>query len=534
MISPSHRSFRSNQFSGFNPVLSLEILLLSLVIAAFALRYPEIESPSLWFDEIITAMRAKMNTLHAIQNAREGGHAPIYFFLISNVANHYDPYSLRLPSVIAGSLAVAVLAAAAAAWAPKSLRIAATAATGVFACWSPYWIAYAQEARPYALTMLWLAATMLGLGLIVRSFSAREPSAFVRSLRDGLAIAVPSFLLAAWTSVAALLWLPLIVMVAIQIHRYARHFGIQAMPIWRGWAATLTLGIAALLLFLASALRASLESYWVPAVTVDEILRRLAAVWLAGIPDVVTGSTFAQGGWHSAVIAACMLCALAFLPRWHATILGGAVLVPVATILMVGFLGRPLFLPRYMVAAAVAAPLLAGLGFAYLLQRLTASCLSAKTRWRFWPKTVSVAVAGLLTTIALTNNGVAMAQHRKPDWLAAAEYVVQIIRPWDKLTFLGSQVDISITYALAKYGMAPAEIERAVSNREEPSRLIVVGGRASSAPAFAPPQPADVRWFGDIWVAVIERIIWADHPFLPTSPAHPEIVVSGHAELVHR
>ncbi|TEU15322.1 MAG: hypothetical protein E3J21_13510 [Anaerolineales bacterium] len=139
------------------PERSRRVLILSLIILAFALRLHQLDAKSIWFDESHSLNRASLDLLSIASGKQIWGdrvvqdttHVPFYFFLLHffiKLAGDSD-FTLRFLSVIFGVLTVPLIH-----FMGKKLchaRVGLWAA--LLATFSPFYLWYSQEARMYTL-----------------------------------------------------------------------------------------------------------------------------------------------------------------------------------------------------------------------------------------------------------------------------------------------------------------------------------------------------------------------------------------------
>ncbi|MDH4209478.1 MAG: glycosyltransferase family 39 protein, partial [Anaerolineae bacterium] len=140
-----------------SPRGSRRVLILLLIILAFALRVYQLDAKSIWFDESHSLNRASLDLLSIASGKQIWGgrvvqditHVPFYFFLLHfliKLAGDSD-FTLRFLSVLFGVLTVPLIY-----FIGKKLchaRIGLWAA--LLATFSPFYLWYSQEARMYTL-----------------------------------------------------------------------------------------------------------------------------------------------------------------------------------------------------------------------------------------------------------------------------------------------------------------------------------------------------------------------------------------------
>ena len=138
-----------------------------LLLIAAVVRFPGLGARSLWFDEALSGMIARLSAAQVLTNAAGSSHPPGYYFLLHlwQVTGESE-FALRFPSVWCSIAAVALVARLG--YDLFGRRVARLAALGM--ALAPFQVYYAQEARMYGL------ATALGAGLLW---------SFVRGVRGG-------------------------------------------------------------------------------------------------------------------------------------------------------------------------------------------------------------------------------------------------------------------------------------------------------------------------------------------------------------
>lgn len=135
---------------------------MAVAVLALCLRLPALHE-SLWVDELHTAWVVADGVEPIPVRSAMGNQSPLYFYCVwlSTQIFGTKEWSLRLPSLVGGLLAVGLLTFAAHRWtrdAWTALGIGAVAAVDVD------WIFYASEARAYALVLV------LGLGQLLLAY----------------------------------------------------------------------------------------------------------------------------------------------------------------------------------------------------------------------------------------------------------------------------------------------------------------------------------------------------------------------------
>ena len=129
-----------------------------------AVRLSTLGSFALWYDEILTAHTIALDWTDLAAERLAAKHSPLYFWMLKGLGlQGASEFFLRLPSAILNSVAGAIFVAVA--W-QLSGRIGAIVMMILY-CFGPFQILYAQDARPYALLMFFLAVATLGYVLAI-------------------------------------------------------------------------------------------------------------------------------------------------------------------------------------------------------------------------------------------------------------------------------------------------------------------------------------------------------------------------------
>jgi uncharacterized membrane protein len=170
----------------FSPLILERVALFLIILLAFALRVHRLDAQAIWWDESLSVYRATRdlsavlaNTI-LIQNVVTTDTVPQCYFLILHFlvrAFGTSEFALRFFSVSVNVATIPLLYALARRWLSPSPAERARNAVGVTAALlgalSPFYVWYAQEARPYALVLFWstLAVYALTRAFQVPSFT---------------------------------------------------------------------------------------------------------------------------------------------------------------------------------------------------------------------------------------------------------------------------------------------------------------------------------------------------------------------------
>lgn len=154
---------------------------LATLVVALLVRLPGLASRDPWLDEALTQYAVSRDWPGLVANRIAAGHSPFYFALLK--ATGIDPANYAaLRAVSAGFDAVA--AGALAAGLARFVGLRAAVLTGLLYAFEPTIVLWAQNARPYALLMMFLALGSVGaMGLADRPGPAATGGG--RDLRPG-------------------------------------------------------------------------------------------------------------------------------------------------------------------------------------------------------------------------------------------------------------------------------------------------------------------------------------------------------------
>ncbi len=213
------------------------VALVLLMTTAAATAFFRLGAHSLWFDEISGARVAELRPLAAVMTSHEmDSHPPAMA-----VAEHWSRYafgltewSLRLPAALASVLAVAVIVAWGAVF--GDVRVGWLAAA--LAVVSLSFVTYAQDARPYALAMLFTAAASV---CFLWGFRGRRPYLWFALYAVAAALALYAhyfamLVLGAHMLVAVAAWVPALRPAAA---RRGRRFALLFAAFAGAWALAL-------------------------------------------------------------------------------------------------------------------------------------------------------------------------------------------------------------------------------------------------------------------------------------------------------
>ena len=152
-----------------------------VLLLAAVLRCVGLESESVWFDEGHSVLVARMSASDAVAALARDVHPPLYFLTLGVWVRAFgeSDASIRSLSVLFGIVAVAGMLALGRRLGGRRAGVVA----GLLAAVSPYFVAYSQEVRPYALLLaLSVFSTLALLRLAERPGSVGRRAAYALAL----------------------------------------------------------------------------------------------------------------------------------------------------------------------------------------------------------------------------------------------------------------------------------------------------------------------------------------------------------------
>ncbi|MCB8883495.1 glycosyltransferase family 39 protein [Acidisoma cellulosilytica] len=458
------------------------LLFLAILALGCVTRLYHIGSMPYWLDEVTTVRRSSLSFGAMVQDSLMAHHLPSYFW-IASLSGHYGLGEgvLRVPSAIFGGASAAVLylvGARAGGW--KAGLVA-----GLLLALSPLQVQYGQEARSYTFVMLMMAVGLWGLVEI-----ARAPRATT------LPFGSPGARLAPWVIYTlgtlgalqvlstAFFWLISANCAAFAI---ALDPSIDKRRFWQRWllSQAIILGLT-LPWFLAMTIvtRGQMGSGtdWVPAMTLHSFTSTLGSLYFMRISRLISFHLFpvVVPGFGALLLLFGVL-GVAHLRRRGASRLLGSVaptmlrtllivaIVPPLLILLIS-IGKPLWMPRYLLWSAVPFFVFVGLGVAILPgQRL------------------QLAAVSVIALLAAINLAPYYQSETKPRWDLAAHDLVNILQPGDMVLVPDRGPIAIMDFFLARDGQAipdslwTRDIFKAAAYVHDGGRVWVVEGKVGQA-----------------------------------------------------
>lgn len=327
------------------------LLLLVLIIGAWALRVHSLDVQSLWYDEGVTTQVARLGMRELVRWTADDIQPPLYYLVVGGWLRLLDPwagplaYVLRFISAAFGVLLAPLLwALGRRLWDEQAGILAAL----VVAC-SPLMVYYGQEARMYTLLVTLAAAEAFVVVRWVGRSVGRHPSATTRGESKVGGVYAGLGLAALYTHYFASF-----VLLALALYWLYRWLlgGRQRRPllIFLAANAVIVLGYLPWLPAMLGRFRTD-SSYWAGALKVGEAILHVALNFSAGATEVMLERD--ARAWLVAFIVASLVWALALWPRRSGgmqrplaflTLWG---LLPIALVLLLSY-RTPKFNTRYL------------------------------------------------------------------------------------------------------------------------------------------------------------------------------------------
>ncbi len=370
-------------------------------LVGVALTAYELGTRSLWLDEGATvAIASQHGAALWSAIAHDGGNMLAYYVVLHWVIGAFGDAAavIRLPSVLATGMTVAVVAALGLRLFDRDRRIAVTAAL-LTAAGLPL-VFWGQDARGYAAMAAFSTASFLCLATVF----ATEPTD--PAPRRMLLAFAAALLAALYTGFDAILVVPAQLLVALSF----RDRRLRA-PLF----AVAAVALLCVPLVVLAGERGSSQLFWVPRPSLPVLGQALAVITSAGYPPNFhrTAITTVNEVITVAASAVALLAAFGVRPvDWQLRLIGAWIAVPTALALVAAFAGQPIELAR------------AGI--------LIIPALSLLLAWGLWRTRLPahLAVAVVLVLLGLRLDALAPSYGTSPEpWNAAARHVLAAAAP---------------------------------------------------------------------------------------------------------
>lgn len=343
--------------------------LLAMLLLAFALRVYRLDAQALWWDESLSLYRSTrdLGTVLAniifIQNIPTTDTIPQGYFLLLNLlvrAWGTSEFALRFLSVCANVATLPLLYTLARRWTNTTVA----SLTMLLGTLSPFYVWYAQEARPYALVLFW---STLAVYALARAFSVSSVQCSVFSVqfsRITFHVSRFTFLVALYvlTSIAAL-FTHYLVLFLLPFHTLAILILVWQTRARRWWCLLPALPGISLVLMLPqiSASMAWNVNKGPTFVPLDVILRDLLNSFTVGIT-----LDWETAVWFDVAMLALLIVGIVTLSHRWRWIVSAYLLVPVLGVFAFS-LYRPIYQnSRYLIAISPAFYVSVAMGIATL------------------------------------------------------------------------------------------------------------------------------------------------------------------------
>lgn len=487
---------RSQSATRIGPVRSLAhvvssrrhiLLFVAILLLGCGARLYHIGSMPFWLDEVTTVHRSSMSFAAMVHDSLVAHHLPSYFW-VASLSGHYGlgETVLRLPSAVFGGASAAVLyliGARAGGW--KAGLVA-----GLLLALSPLQVQYGQEARSYTFVMLMMAIGLWGLIEI-----ARAPDAATRPFRTDGSQLYPWLLYTLGTLGAlqvlstAFFWFISANCAAFAI---ARDRTVDRRRFWRRWILSQAIILAGTLpWFLAMTIvtrgHMGNATDWVPAMTLHSFASTLGSLYFMRISRLISFHLFpvVVPGFGALLLLFGILGVAYLRHRRHPPASDGLVQPPVAptmlhTLLAVAIvppllillisIGKPLWMPRYLLWSAVPFFIFVGLGVAILPGRR-----------------LQLATVAAIALLASVNLAPYYQSETKPRWDIAARDLINILQPGDMILVPDRGPIAIMDFFLARDGQSipdslwTRDIFKAAAFVHDGGRVWVVEGKVGQA-----------------------------------------------------
>jgi len=403
------------------------LALAAVCLIGLLLRLPTLASRSLWLDETYSAWFSALS-LHQLWTdvPRYETHPPMYYSLLAGWRRLFgdSEAALRAPSVLAGVLTIAAVASAGRVLRSLPGRDATALVAALFLAVNTGSIQYAQQARPYALETLFATLAILAAwSLLERLLAGRTGTRDVLAPAAALAVSTGATL---WTHDTAV---------------------VVAGGIWAGLAAALLAHTGgqrareAAILGAAGLGALAVFAPFLPLLVMQASHMTSTTFWVQAKPEDLWAAWYLVAGGNEGTLAAFGTLIVAGLAvawrrcRPQALFMLVVLLLPLAAVLAVSFLVKPIFIDRLfewltplsMVAAAIGAV--------------------AALRWRV-PGVVAIAIV-----VGLSLKGTYWFYGwKREDWRGIVQAIERQARPGDLVVVVPNELSVPLAY----YARSPA------------------------------------------------------------------------------
>ncbi len=357
----------------FSGIIWPMLVLFAIVVLGAVLRIVPLMQRDYWFDESFTGIMIRQEMPVMMDIITRDVHPPMYYWLLKGWAMvaGSEPVALRAFSVFFGLALIVLTFVALRQWVKGSWLPAIIGALVVAI--NPFFVNYSQEARMYALLAFLLLLTAM---LLVRSWETKSTGVRVAYACAMLAVILTHY-------IGAIFVLAFVVADFVQQWRAQRGEGlpVQAKWLFAGYLVPLFGGLAWLPSFQQqTAVHDTLG--WVPNVPFEHLPVALhvflfgAPVGVLGVPPVlgyrVEWLTVPAVSIALIVIFVVLITWLTLRKQWSAplALLGLMAIGPLLVTWLLQFVGRQLFVERFLTGTAVFLVLFVVVALAKFRQKL--------------------------------------------------------------------------------------------------------------------------------------------------------------------
>jgi len=391
------------------------------------MRLPTLASRSLWLDETYSAWFSAL-TLHQLWTdvPRYETHPPMYYAMLVGWRALFggSEAALRSLSVLASVLTIAVVGCAGRVLRSLPGRDVAALLAALFLSVNTGSVAYAQQARPYALeTLAATLAILAAWALLERPLAGRTDARDVRAPAATLAV-----------STGATLWM----------HDTG---AIVALGIWAGLALTLLVHTRgqharqALVLGAAAAGAVAVFAPFLPLLALQASHVAATAFWVRAEPrDLVAAWYLVTGGSDSTLACFGLLMLAGLAAAWRrcraqALFVLVVLLLPLSAVLAFSFLVKPIFIDRLFEWMTPLSMIVAAIG------AVAALPARASPAWRV------AAVAAIAITVGASLKATYwFFAWQREDWRGIVQAIEREARPGDLVVAVPNELSVPLAY----------------------------------------------------------------------------------------
>jgi mannosyltransferase len=384
-----------------------------LTVFAFFVRLYGLADKPFWLDELTTQRRVNFLFWDLIANSLHYGQLPTYFAALHALSlPTLDEWTLRLPSVIFGTISVLLVTLIASE--VRSPRAGFVA--GLLMAVSPFEVQFGQEARPGTLIACCILLALWGLVRIAKQASGATSLSSDASRMPGSWVAyVGGTILALNIQFVSTPWL---IASNLAMAKVILRSGPKRISLIRYWAAAQVVIVLSWLpgliaLYLANQNDPFRNLQWIPPLTLEKAWSAISAVYLFQVSDIVSLELLPTlvPGFGIAIVV------LALLGTWRLknapTVFGviGLAAIAMPVTILITSIFCPILIPRYLIWST---------GPFYVLAGIAAAAMSKRA---FSLAATALVVGGVV------NLAPYYSYETKPRWDLAAAYLAANVRP---------------------------------------------------------------------------------------------------------